>query len=339
MKVKATLYALVIVLLLQICNTFSFADTTAQTNNKIVVGIAWRSDTDSEFYTNIYASLLEAGAEPVLLNQVIDRNLEYVDGQIAPVGINADGYLTTSYAEIVKHNDYTGTNIPEVLQGIDAVVFTGGEDISPTLYANPVDWHHIEEERDYNATRDVSDYLLMSYCIDNDIPSMGFCRGLQMLAVISGASMIQDIPTYYQANGLGEYNFQHRNNKTSPDAYRDYAPHDVTIRTTESIIYDIFGAETISAAPSWHHQAVESVEGTNLIVTASTETNGYDVIEALERTDKSMIIGFQFHPEAAIAKNLSHCENAGSYMDPAEAILVFEYLIDYCESIALDPAA
>jgi putative glutamine amidotransferase len=41
----------------------------------------------------------------------------------------------------------------------------------------------------------------MAYCLDNDIPVMGFCRGMQMLGVISGAEVIQDIPTYFEQQG------------------------------------------------------------------------------------------------------------------------------------------
>lgn len=72
-----------------------------------------------------------------------------------------------------------------------------------------------QEERDYNAERDISDYLTMAYCLDNDIPVMGFCRGMQMLSVVSGAEVIQDVPAYFAELGL-EYNDEHNNRKASP---------------------------------------------------------------------------------------------------------------------------
>ena len=100
-------------------------------------------------------------------------------------------------------------------------------DLNSLFYA-PEKWHGIPAEIDYNAERDVSDYLTMSYCLDNDIPVMGLCRGMQMLPVISGAEMIQDLPAYFAESGI-KYDYQHRNEKKSADSYRDYAHHDVTV--------------------------------------------------------------------------------------------------------------
>ena len=299
------------------------------TETGIRIGVAWRADTDSEFYTNICRAIEEAGGEAVLLEQVIDRDLPYTDGMIAAEGITENDYLTLEYADIVKENTYHNSNAEEIFNNanVNSVIFTGGEDISPTLTAVSADWHHIEEEKDYNATRDVSDYLLMTYCIDKDIPVMGFCRGMQMLAVVSGASMIQDIPAFYTEQGL-TYSYEHRNEKASADSYRDYAPHDVSIVSKDSVIYDIFGTDTVKNVPSWHHQAVLSVEGTPLAVTAVADTEGYAIIEAIERTDKSLIMGFQFHPEAAIVKYLEHAENADNFMNYDTAVLVFSYLME-----------
>ena len=52
-------------------------------NEPIVVGISWRSDISSEFYTNIVASLKEVGAEPVLLDQVRNDNIEYTGNVVS----------------------------------------------------------------------------------------------------------------------------------------------------------------------------------------------------------------------------------------------------------------
>jgi len=139
----------------------------------------------------------------------------------------------------------------------------------------------------------------MSYCIDKDITCWDSCRGMQMLSVVSGGTVIQDIPTYYANQGI-TYNYEHRNEKVG-DEYRDDAPHNVTV-STPSILYDIVGSTTISNVPSWHHQAVKSVENTPLSVTGITMTQGLPIIEAVERSDKSFIVGLQFHPEAAIVK-------------------------------------
>lgn len=209
---------------------------------------------------------------------------------------------------------------------MDAVVFTGGEDIAPTLYRIPEPWHGIEAERDYNATRDVSDYLTMMYALDHDMPVMGMCRGMQMLATVSGATMIQDIPVWFAQQGI-TYTYMHRNQKHGEEK-RDYAPHDVTVSNRSSILYAMSGSETIVGAPSWHHQVVGSVDGTALEVTGYTYTNGFNFIEAIERTDKQFCIGLQFHPEAAVTKHLYGVGNAALFMSYSDALRYFQKLID-----------
>ncbi len=291
-----------------------------------VIGIAWRADADSEFYTNICIAVEQAGADHVLLEQVRSADLEYDSSGRLKGGVSKTGALTYSAGKMIRCNTWHGSNAARAASKVDAVIFTGGEDISPSLYYRPVKWHGIEAERDYNAERDVSDYLLMSYCLDKDIPIMGFCRGMQMLCVVSGAEVIQDIPAYFEEMGVA-YNFEHRREKSSPDEYRDYTPHDVTIEK-DSVFYEIVGRTKITGCPSWHHQAVKNVDNTRLKVTGTLSTNGIDIIEAVERTDKTFAVGFQFHPEAAVAKYVNKAANAGDFMSKKTALRFFERLID-----------
>ena len=305
---------------------FIFAGcTVSPSNEEVVIGIAWRADTDSEFYTNIVAAVEEAGGKPVLLEQVKADYLTYDSNNILVDCTDEVGGLTLESANAIKENLWESTNIEEVMQGIDAVIFTGGEDISSSLYSDPEPWHGIEAEIDFNATRDASDYILMSYCIEKDIAAVGFCRGMQMLAVVSGAEMIQDIPTHFQ-NLNKEYLYQHRNEKATPESYRDYAPHDVSV-ANDSLAYEIYQQDLLTGCPSWHHQAVLNVDDTNLIVSGSVDTNSEKMIEIIEYTGKDFIIGFQFHPEAAVVKHLQGAENADEFMDRETALLVFEALI------------
>jgi len=299
------------------------------TNSDIVIGIAWRADIDSEFYTNVCKVFAQEGIKTVLLDKVVSKDVSYdEDGLVSENCTFEVGHLKDKFAKKIKNNPFKNSNVKEVVKEVDAVIFTGGEDISPTLLKKVTKWHGIEEEIDFNATRDVSDYILMSYCLENDIPMMGFCRGMQMLAVVSGGKMIGDIPTYFKNKGLN-YNYEHRNQKATPDSYRDYAPHDVQIIDKNSIVYSIYGTDTVKNVPSWHHQAVESVEDTDLAVTAITPTAGIDMIEAIERTDKTFAIGLQFHPEAAAVKHLENKNNPNKYMDYDTAMKSFKYLINY----------
>lgn len=291
----------------------------------LVIGIAWRKDVDSEFFTNVCRAIEQAGGKWVKLEQVTTKELSFDGSGSLISGVAETGALDAETGALIRKNTWHNSNAEAAVKNVDMVIFTGGEDISPSLYAVQEEWHGIEAEKDYNAERDVSDFLTMSYCLDKDIPMLGFCRGMQMLAVVSGGETIQDIPTYFSEMGV-EYSYQHRNEKATPESYRDYAPHTVTVEKN-SFLYEIFGTESLEGCPSWHHQAVKSVDNNHLTVTGYTDTNGIRMIEAVERTDKTFAVGLQFHPEAAVVKNLDNAANKGDFMSLDTALSVFKYIL------------
>lgn len=299
--------------------------------DKVKIGVAWRADVDSEFYTNICDTLRSLGAEPVLLPQVKAKYIPYgADGNVHKAAVAENDYLANQYAAMVKEKCWQDSNASSAVKDVAAVIFTGGEDISPTLYAAPEPWHGILEEQDYNATRDVSDYLLLKYCLDKDIPMMGFCRGAQMLGIVSGATVIQDIPRYFAENGL-VYRDEHRRVKQTPDEYRDYAPHTVKVTDKDSRFFSIFKKKEVKVTPSWHHQALKGVLGTNLKITGVTATDRLSTIECIERTDKRWAIGMQFHPEAAVVKHINGSANAKSFMAKKQGNKPFVALMKYVQ--------
>lgn len=295
-----------------------------------VIGIAWRPDEDSEFYTNVCEAVEAAGGSYIMLPQVKSPDLDYDEEGRLTEGITEAGTLTWDAAKRVRCNTWQGSNAPEVAAMVSAVIFTGGEDVSPSLYYSAESWHGIAEELDYNAERDVSDYLLMSYCLEQDIPLMGICRGMQMLSVVSGAEVIQDIPSYFEQQGV-EYHNEHR------DSARGYALHEVHVMRG-SLLYDIVGTETLTGCPSWHQQAIKNVENTRLAVAGYEDMDGIAIIEAVERPDKTFAIGLQFHPEAAIVKQLEGADDADENMDYDTGIQFFARLIE-ATSDAMDEAA
>lgn len=291
------------------------------------VGIMWRPNSNAESYVYTCRSVEAAGGNLVRIGQVLSYDLSYDDQGKLTEGIDEIGFLDKKTADIVKNSDWHDSDVTEKLKGVDIVIFPGGDDISPTLYRNPQEWVDSGEDRSFEPERDVSDYIAMTYCLDNDIPVIGICRGMQVLSVVSGADMIQDIGTYLDGMSI-EYNHEHRNQRSSPDAYRDYAPHDVAIES-DSIIHGIMKKENLTGCPSWHHQAVRSVEGTDLRVTGTTYTDGIDIIESVERTDKRCAFGIQYHPEAAVCKHLDDLPNKGDFMSYEDSIALFQWIVDY----------
>ena len=232
-----------------------------------------------------------AGGTWVLLEQVKSADLPYDAQGKLTAGVTEIGMLDETAAKYVRCNTWHGSNAAEAVGNVSIVLFTGGEDISPNLYYQPEEWHGIEAEIDYNAERDVSDYLTMAYCLDSDIPLMGFCRGNQMLAVVSGGEMIQDIPTWFAEQGIA-YDYTHRNQKAAPDAYRDYAPHEVQV-AEGSLLYEMVGTTALSGCPSWHHQAVKK-PGKGIEICAMCPDG---IIEGVYMPSKKCIFGLEWHPE------------------------------------------
>ena len=322
------IFAIGLICGLALFSSCSNSDNAAgQDDTPVRIGIAWRGDSTSISYTSALQSVREAGGVPVPLPLLKSPFMEYEGDELLAQYTDAHGIVLQEYADKVKTSPFAGQDIASLLATLDGLVFTGGADISPTFYKTPEPWHGIEAEGNCDGRRDVSDYILMRWCLDQEptLPVLCICRGMQMLSVVSGAQMIQDLRTYFEAQGL-QYADEHRTEPTAEHG-RDFAVHDVTVTDPKSLLRQIVGSETVSSVPSWHHQAVLSVEGTPLKVTAVTKTSGIDIIEAVERTDKPFFIGLQYHPEVAVAKHANGAADASRFMDYDSALCYFRALI------------
>jgi len=293
-------------------------------DRQVRVGVAWQQLASNR--ERVAMSIRAAGGEPVFLPQMRPAGFEYVGDEVHPRYLDKQGVLLQPYADIVKRDTYRGTDIDSVMRDIQAVVFLGGGDISPTLFAVPQPWHGIEEECNYESTRDLSEYLTMTYCLDHHIPILGLCRGMQLLGVVSGAPLIQDLGVYYRSMGKTD-RFVHRASRGA-DGKRHYTPHDVTVVDTASIIYAIARTLNIDNVPSWHHQAVGDITATPLRVTAVTRDDDIEVIEAIERTDVRFALGVQFHPEEAVRMHLAGEDQAAHFMSCEQGVDYFRALIN-----------
>ena len=298
----------------------SFASSCGSTPMKKNIYVAWSNKQDSYSFVSTLKTIESIGCKPVVLDMVRANDLAYQEDGSLVDAIDEHGILLSELASKVKTNAWKHSNVEEIAKGIDCIIFPGGSDICPTLWKNEGKWHGIEGDTDYSAERDVSDYLLMSYCLEKNIPTLAICRGMQMLSVVSGAEMINDIPTYFASLG-----------KDDDDTHRDaekkvFAAHDVDIVDTTSLLYRTFNASVIENVPSWHHQGVLSVDGTDLTLTAETATDGVRIIEGVERKDLSFCVGVQFHPEVAVRKIVEKEIDADRYMGLESASALFKAL-------------
>lgn len=297
----------------------TFAAAAAK-SGKPVIGITWKSNKQD--YTNFKKVIEAAGGIPVELKQVVSKDVSYnKDSSVAATDLEKSGMLKLSFADKIKARKYGHTNVKEVLKGVDGVFFTGGEDISPTLFKVP----QKEENRGegINAARDISDYTLMAYCIDKNVPTFAVCRGEQMMGIVSGVEFIQDLPDYYAAKGVA-YNDLHRMPVGTPN--RTYARHDVELTTKNSHLYDIVGSMELKNVSSWHHQAIKNLNGTDLIQTARTIDNGVEIIEGIENPHKKFCVAVQFHPE-------NDCNLAIAQGKPEKALCNVDICLNFLKTL------
>lgn len=166
-------------------------------------------------------------------------------------------------------------DIEAVLAKIDGLILIGGNDVDPAFFNE--DPHRnigvFAKELDY------SDIRLFKAALEKNIPILGICRGLQVINVALGGSLIQDIPS--QVEGAMAHRQVSKRGETTH-----------FVQVTEGKLRSILGEERIHVN-SFHHQAAARV-GEGLTVTA-TSSDG--IIEALEHTEHPYCVCVQWHPE------------------------------------------
>ncbi len=170
----------------------------------------------------------------------------------------------------------------ETLSHIDALLLTGGADIDPRYMCEEPDYSLLHS---INPARDEQELLLTLLADAHNLPILGICRGVQVLAAAFGGSVHQDI---YAALGAGLLNHDQ-----SP-VERGVATHEVII-ARDSLLCRIFGSERLDVN-TFHHQAVgRAPQGFRVVATSPD-----GVIEGIEAVDGRCIIGVQWHPESFI---------------------------------------
>jgi microsomal dipeptidase-like Zn-dependent dipeptidase/gamma-glutamyl-gamma-aminobutyrate hydrolase PuuD len=165
----------------------------------------------------------------------------------------------------------------DILELLDGIVFSGGGDVNPLYF----DEQPIRELHEVATVRDEMELLLARRAADRQIPILGICRGIQVMNVAFGGTVLQDI--YAQGDNVWI--------KHSQKAPRFASSHTVELEPG-SLIASIYGKQQL-AVNSFHHQAV-GVLAPGFRVTARSADG---VIEAMESTEHKSILGVQWHPE------------------------------------------
>jgi putative glutamine amidotransferase len=166
----------------------------------------------------------------------------------------------------------------ELLHRVDGLILSGGVDMDPASYGA----QRHPETKGCTADRDAFEVALVRRASELDLPVLGICRGMQVLNVAFGGTLIQHLPE----------TFGHEDHRRVPGNF-DEADHDV--RLIPDSVAAAAAGELLHTTKSHHHQGVDEV-GEGLIVTGTSTLD--ELVEAIELPDRRFVLGVQWHPEA-----------------------------------------
>lgn len=166
----------------------------------------------------------------------------------------------------------------------DGLLISGGPDMDPAYF----DEQPIPQIGAICPERDESEVALLKAFMDAGKPVLGICRGSQILNVVFGGTLYQDLYSQYK---------QEAPIKHVQQGPRWYTSHGITVEKGTKL-EEIFGDRHIGVN-SFHHQAVKDVAPG--FVVAAKAPDG--VIEAIEKPDHPFCIGVQWHPECMFEQN------------------------------------
>jgi putative glutamine amidotransferase len=166
---------------------------------------------------------------------------------------------------------------PRSLEGLDGLLMTGGTDVNPALYGE----ERAPESDEPDPERDKLESRLVGEALAGGVPVLAICRGMQLMNVACGGTLIQHLAS----------TDVHRGKNTGDEPGRHRAVHSVSVRGGTRLAAIIGEGE--HAVNSRHHQAVDR-PGAGLAVSAVSSDG---VIEALEKPDHPFAVAVQWHPE------------------------------------------
>src|SRR3954465_11737641 len=174
-----------------------------------------------------------------------------VTASIRPDGDTSRVRLTAAYVTALENAGLIPLIVPPlasasaasaILDAVCGLVLTGGEDVDPARYGEK---RH-EKVRFVNAARDATEAALVEAARTRRKPVLAICRGVQMLNVALGGTLVQDIPS--------EVDTTIAHDEDSP---RDLRSHEISIEP-DSLLAKAVGAEHLTVN-SFHHQSAKRV--------------------------------------------------------------------------------
>lgn len=178
-------------------------------------------------------------------------------------------------------------NLPTLLDRLDGVLLSGGGDIAPERYG---DGRVHPKTYGVSPARDEFELRLARSAIERDLPLLGICRGIQVLNVALGGTLIQDIGDEHPADPP----VTHRQQEAGLAA--DDIGHRVAFRGGP--VAALFGASDVGVN-SFHHQAIDRLAAD--LMSAGESADG--IVEAVVLPDRAFVVAVQWHPELMVRRH------------------------------------
>ena len=200
-------------------------------------------------------------------------------------GHNEDDPTNNYIRAIEEHGGIARSLYPEApseaFKGLKGLLLTGGRDIDPIHYGEEE-----HETTDIDWDRDELELPLCKWAMEENLPILGICRGIQVMNVAMGSSLYQDIPSQFTDH------LTHKIKENTSDSW-----HNIKIQP-DSLLNRITG-ETTAKVNSRHHQALKVI-GNGFTTTAQSKDGIIEAIELPEDRENlpnRFVLGVQYHPE------------------------------------------
>lgn len=226
-------------------------------------------------------------------------------------------YVTHSYIQTITAAGgicilipYTedASNYPCYYGMCDGFLFCGGDDVSPRLFGEDL----LTDRGRTDMHMDCFHLDFMKYTLTTSLPILAICRGMQVLNIALGGTIYQDISL------RNEVSQNHMQNSES----RGDVCHRIAC-AKNSVLYNICGS--FLETNSFHHQCVKTI-GRGLSVAAATADG---VVEAVEDSSRSFLMGIQWHPECMYESSPPMRELFSRFIDCARRAKTISLPIDF----------
>jgi putative glutamine amidotransferase len=189
-----------------------------------------------------------------------------------PVILSPDQPTTLPTGEIF-FPDEAGRLPDIVLKHLDGVIFSGGGDVHPSRFGQPMAGADPES---IDCLRDELEIHLGRAALENDLPIFAICRGCQVLNVAAGGSMVQ------QLDG-------HRSPLDNPFLH--------PVRVAPDSRFRVIVGQDVLPVNTYHHQGLDEKTLSPQFVAAALDVESGWLIEAYESRRHRWVMGVQWHPE------------------------------------------